>query len=225
MIGSQLVFNNQSSSSTMKADPSNSHTVSVRPKAFVSMVLHATKHKTTSVHGVLLGSITGGNITVDDAVPISHGAPTKPEVEIALGLLPDTSNIVGWYTAPELLEDTRAGPVALRMVASLDHAGDKKEPTLIVLDNAALALSLKGQGKPDAAVQAYGKDFGGQWLDPLKVSLEISSNATLAAQEGFKQGVEINDWVDHLEGPASTPWYPNKDLNLLVDKFCKSSAV
>jgi hypothetical protein len=182
--------------------------VVVQPQAFVEMTLHAVRHKHEAVHGLLLGSCEKNVITITDAVAVSHGAPTRPLVETAIGLAQakTEATIVGWYTAPPLLNDTKPGPVALRMAANLET--DKVDPTLIVIQNAALAASLKGEGKPDDVLQALGKDFGKQWLDPLEISLENPSNALKSVKDAVEKGVQLNDFVDHLDGDVISPWYP-----------------
>jgi hypothetical protein len=207
--------------STMTAGGSKNSVV-LRPKAVATMLLHAAKHTNTSVHGILLGSIEKNVVTVQDAVPISHGAPTQPLVEMATGLLNADSSIVGWYTAPELLQDKRAGPVALRMVAALGGAvadENKPEPALIVLQNSVLAACLQGKEQADTAFEAFGKDFGQQWLEPLKMTVENTPGASKATQEGFKSGTVVNDLMDHLDGPSSNTWFPNKEVTALVDAF------
>jgi hypothetical protein len=204
----------------MTASGSSKNAVVVQPKAVATMILHASTHKNTSVHGILIGSIQKNVVTVQDAVPVSHGAPSQPLVEMATGLLNADSSIVGWYTAPELLNDKRPGPVALRMVAALGADEKKPEPALIVLQNSALAACLQGKEEATAAFEAFGKDFGQQWLEPLKLTVDNSTGASKATQEGFKAGTVVNDLMDHLDGPAATtPWYPNKELTTLVGKF------
>jgi hypothetical protein len=48
----------------------------------------------------------------------------------------------GMVHGPELLSDTRPGPVALRMVAALGADEKQPEPALIVLQNPVLAACL-----------------------------------------------------------------------------------
>lgn len=178
--------------------------VVVKPQAFVDLTLHAVRHKHDSVHGVLLGSSAENLVTVTSAVAVSHGAPTRPLVETALGLLP-TEDIIGWYTAPSLLEDTKPGPVALRMAANLAADG-RGEPTLIVIQNAALTTAFKGEGKADDVLKAFGKDLGQQWIEPLGLSVESASDALKQAKDSVAKGEELNDFVDHLEGDGFLPW-------------------
>lgn len=194
--------------------------VVVRPKAFVAMMLHGTTHKNEVVHGILLGTSKGGILTITDAAAVSHGAPTLPLVETALGLVQAKSEdtIVGWYTAPLLLKDSRPGPVALRMVASLET--DTNAPALLVLDNSALAACLNDTTVPESTIKAYGKDsLGKQWVDPLVLTLEDSQSGFRALKEAVAQNVGAEDLEDHLSGPASSPWYPNPSLANVLAKL------
>ena len=180
--------------------------VVIKPEAFTAILLHAVHHKHDSVHGVLVGSSTKDTITVHKAVAVSHGAPTRPVVETALGLIQAKSDdtIVGWYTAPALLEDSKPGPVALRMAANLET--DQVEPTLLVVQNAGLAACLKGEGKAEDAIEALGKDFGKQWLAPLDLTLESPTEALKSVKDSIAKGVKINDLLDHLDGQEFLPW-------------------
>jgi|UPI000581A15F hypothetical protein len=202
------MVDSRSSNSSLK-------TVNVAPKAFCAMALHAATYKNSSVHGILLGSSTKGVIVVEDAVPVSHGAPTKPLVEISLGLVQAKSDhtIVGWYTAPELFSDSRPGPVALRMTANL--ATGTIEPTLIVLQNGPLSKCLGGEGKADGVLQAFGKDFGQQYLESVETAVQDGPKASRAVQEAFKDSTKLEDLEDHLKGPQHASWYPSSALSNL----------
>jgi hypothetical protein len=106
------------------------------------------------------------------------------------------------------------------MVAALGADEKKPEPALIVLQNSVLAACVQGKEQPTAAFEAFGKDFGQQWLEPLKLTVDNATGASKATQEGFKAGTVVNDLMDHLDGPSSsTSWYPNKELTTLVGKF------
>ena len=210
-----------------KDEKDNKNSVEVSPRAFVVMAMHATRHRNDSVHGVLLGSYENNLTKVRDAVAVSHGAPTRPLVETAIGLIEsslkpdDKTKIIGWYTAPMLLEDNRPGPVALRMTAGL--ASDSMEPALLVIQNIALAECLRGEGKVDTVLQSFGRDFGQQWLEPIKTTVNDTSKACQAAKKAYKsESVALNDLVDHFEDPDLSPWYPNKNLTKQLDKLIQN---
>lgn len=186
----------------------SSNKVSVESLALVSMMQHSVSHKYEAIHGLLLGAVAGDTIIVKNSVAVCHGAPTRPLVETAIGLVQAKTEdkIVGWYTAPALLKDSKPGPVALRMAANLET--NELEPVLIVLQNAALAGCLKGEGKIDDILRAFGKDdLGNQWLRPLQCTVKDSSSAIEQVKKERENKTKICDLVDHLEGDASTPWF------------------
>lgn len=191
------------------------HNVVVSPLALTTIMLHAAKHGTTCVHGILVGSFSANTVRVTSAVPVCHEAPTKPLIDTSLNLVDGV--VVGWYTAPERLQDEKPGAPALRIAASL--AGNTQgEPVLIVVQNEALADSLKGGTRTDV-IKAYGKDFGQQWMEPLDVSVESKAKALEAARQAHGDNVVLNDLVDHWEGDsAATVWYPSADVAKCVEK-------
>mmetsp|Transcript_747 Transcript_747/g.1086 ORF Transcript_747/g.1086 Transcript_747/m.1086 type:complete len:208 (-) Transcript_747:75-698(-) len=207
----------------MTANEGKTSSVVISPEAFVGMLLHSATHGTTVVHGVLLGSISKDCVvTVDEAIPICHEEPTKPLIDTALSLVQaaSESKVVGWYTSPERLQDQQPGPAALRIVSSLAAANSSgDEPTLIVLHNESMSQLLRGFDPATPVLKALGKDFGQQWLNPLKVSITEQGGATSAAQDAYKQKIPIADLVDHFEG-SSTQWPRNMPLNKCVEKHC-----
>ena len=162
--------------------------ITLTPQASLAIALHCIRHSTEAVHGVLLGYISTGNseLTITDAVPVTHGAPTLPIVEVALGLLPHCMKhntkandktavqMVGWYTAPMLMNDTKPDPLALRMIANLAQGASASsslvmvDPILMVVQNELLATFVKGiesQSSTESFLKAYTKDNTNQWLN------------------------------------------------------------
>mmetsp|Transcript_15950 Transcript_15950/g.19155 ORF Transcript_15950/g.19155 Transcript_15950/m.19155 type:complete len:209 (-) Transcript_15950:900-1526(-) len=208
----------------MTANEGKKSSVVISPEAFVTMLMHAGTHGTTVVHGVLLGSIssTDNVIKVDEAVPICHEEPTKPLIDTALSLVKAASEsaVVGWYTSPERLQDQQPGPAALRITSSLAAASsNSSEPALIVLQNESMSQLLRGYDPANLVLKALGKDFGQQWLDPVKVTVTKQGGATSAAREAYKQKIPVADLVDHFEG-SSVDWLRNMPLNKCVEKHC-----
>ena len=202
---------------TMSTDETKQNVV-VSPLALTSMLLHSAKHGTTSVHGILIGTFSPDAVKVTSAIPVCHEAPTKPLIDTALSLV--EGGVVGWYTAPERLEDERPGAPALRIVASLAASNTLGEPVLIVLQNQAVVDCLTGKdATSDASViKAFGKDFGQQWMEPLNVSLQSETKALEAARQAHAEKVVLNDLVDHWEGDsASTEWYPSAAVAKCVE--------
>mmetsp|Transcript_38648 Transcript_38648/g.54401 ORF Transcript_38648/g.54401 Transcript_38648/m.54401 type:complete len:204 (+) Transcript_38648:17-628(+) len=197
----------------------------VSAEAFCSMALHAAQNPTTVVHGLLIGKFEQATtVQVSKAVPVCHETPTQPLIETAIALadasMDSDEAIVGWYTAPENVSaECTPGPVALRIAASLETADG--EPVLMLIDNVALALCLKGEPSKDMNVlQALGKDFGKQWLELQDLVILNETSALDAAQSAFQQdSIKTVDLVDHFENATST-WFTNEDLTNHVAKCC-----
>lgn len=194
--------------------------VIVSPEAFCAISLHATRHKYSTVHGVLIGSCVDSILFIEEAVPLCHASPTMPLVDAALGLLADR-NIVGWYTAPMLLEDTTPSPVAVKMASNLEASCRSKiGPVLVVVQN--LKFAQCSQGTDVAAVgeslKAFGKHGGKPLTSLLASNIKDANRALKALKEALAQNYQLNDFEDHLQGPPSSP-FPDMDLTKLVDKI------
>jgi hypothetical protein len=192
------------------------HTVVVSPLALTTMMLHSARHGTTCVHGILVGSFSADTVRVTSAIPVCHESPTKPLVDIALDLV--DGGVVGWYTAPERLQDEKPGAPALRIAESL-AANIQGEPILVVMQNQVVAECLDGDMTKAGVIKAYGKDFGQQWMEPLQVTLESEGKALEGARQAHKDKVVLNDLVDHWEGDtAAAEWYPSAAVAKCVEK-------
>ena len=187
--------------------------VLISSEAFAAISLHASSHTTTAVHGVLVGSYSGDTVQVDHAFPICHETPTLPLLDTALALVSseisdqEAKDIVGWFTSPELLADQTAGPVALRIVANLATDESTKDPILLVLNSEKMGEFL-ADDKLSASdcIQAYGKDFGQQWMKNLETSVEKEVETTEVTKKLIDQGFQINDLTNHLEDITSQDW-------------------
>lgn len=58
----------------------------IQQNAYIKLVLHAFKHKTSAVNGILLGRLSGdGMVDIVDSVPLFHSQiGVLPPLEIAL---------------------------------------------------------------------------------------------------------------------------------------------
>jgi Uncharacterised protein family (UPF0172) len=191
--------------------------VLVTPAAAVAMAAHGIRHAQAAVQGLLMGHYDAATqrTTVTSAVPVSHGPPpTTPMVELALGLVQQSEKattavqVVGWYTAPMLLDDTQPGPVALRMAAQLSSSS--VESILLVVHNLSLAALVVSQSAAvgtkaaaESLLRAFGRDFGNQWMAPIAdlVVEQPESVAKAIAQLGLTQNfaASVVDLMDHLE--------------------------
>lgn len=209
--------------------PTEIKNVVIEAKAFCCMILHAIQHSNDTVHGLVMGYWEKDKIIIRDAVPVCHGTPTLPIVETAIGLIEaiqstnenetkkeeekNTMRIVGWYTAPMHMEDTAPGPVAMRMATNLET--ENSPSTLIVLQNKALSTYFSGEGSAEDGMQAYGKDFGKQYQDPIATTINDGSGACLALVKAKEDGIICKDLMDNMED-TTTVWYPNPKLDTLV---------
>ena len=196
--------------------------VTITPQVFALMAAHAASHPMSAVHGILVGRRSGDEVTVSDAFPVCHGNPTKTLVETAFALVQSIlegndgkNTIIGWFTAPELIHETKPGPVALRIVANLAAAMGEIEPVLLVMNNDStvklLALGDEGEGvTASSTIQAFGKDFGMQWMESIdNLSVKDEAKATKALIAMLNEGSEIRivrDLVDHWDQGASSEW-------------------
>jgi len=211
----------------MAPEANSVKTVAVLPQATVAIAGHCQAHANDSVYGILLGSsLKQGAMVVTDAIAVSHGAPPSlPIAEAALGLADQHTKagsiaIVGWYTAPMLLEDTRPGPVALRLAAQL--ASSSVEPVLLVVQNKALSACVLDGASAKEMVQALGRDFGDQWLEKIATTVEKPEAVGKAIQQTREMEKEFGtDLLDHLKD-VSKVWYPNKERSEFVKKIEQS---
>jgi hypothetical protein len=189
--------------------------VAIAPEVFLLMAGHSTSHPMCAVHGVLIGTRPSKNkVDIVDAYPICHETPTKNLVEISLSLVlslldgDKSKSVVGWYTAPELLNDKKAGPVALRIAASLSSNGAVLgEPVLVVVNNESIVeLSSEKKITASKAIQAFGKDFGLQWMEQLETIVLRDSNAITGLESMLKSNVTVKDLIDHWGAGASSEW-------------------
>ncbi|TPX61409.1 hypothetical protein CcCBS67573_g08925 [Chytriomyces confervae] len=118
------------------------------PTAHAKLVLHAAKHPSQSVFGLLLGT---GNEAID-VVPVTHNFLALSSVfEAAIeqtNLYAATQSsqlrIIGAYVANANLEDTELSPLAAHL--ALAAAGGVDAPVVLVIDNAKILDGEKSLG-------------------------------------------------------------------------------
>lgn len=207
----------------MTEDTEKKVTATVAPGAFVTIALHAAQYGTSAVHGILLGSYgKDSSVQISKVCPVCHEPPSKTLVETALSLASALSEdeIVGWYVAPEKVNDDRPGPAALRIVAGLAAATEEpNEPVLLVVNNESLAQCLKGDTEKTQGdvLVALGKDFGQQWLEPLNTTVTDETIALEGARKGYMNDTtKVIDLVEHWESNAKQWLIPDADLAKLL---------
>ncbi|KAA8514898.1 hypothetical protein F0562_018077 [Nyssa sinensis] len=123
--------------------------------AYIKFVLHALKHKTSAVNGVLLGRLSGADtnpvVEITDSVPLFHSQiGLLPPLEIALIQIEEYYgaqglNIVGYYHANERFDDFELGNVA-------KNVGDHiyryfPQAAVLLLDNKKLGALPNGKDR------------------------------------------------------------------------------
>lgn len=192
----------------------------IRQTAYIKLVLHALKHKASSVNGVLLGRLINGDsvVQIDDAVPLSHSQiGLLPTLEIALIQIEEHFSsqglsVVGYYHANERYDDVELSNVAKKIG---DHIFRYfPQAVLLLLDNKKLEAAVKNKDR-NPVVQMYTRDASRSWRqagsDGSQLILkEPSANLVLSDYVSTEKWQQIVDFDDHLDD-ISQDWL-NLDL-------------
>eukprot|EP00980_Cylindrotheca_fusiformis_P013511 scaffold3450_cov114-Cylindrotheca_fusiformis.AAC.16 len=186
--------------------------ITISPQAFLTISLHSAFYSNAVGHGVLVGTKSDSEVMVEHAFPICHEVPTKPLLDTAMALVKseitgegDTA-IIGWFTSPEILSDTKADAVSMRICANIST--DSADPVLLVLQSeklGELASSSKGTTSSEC-FKAFGRDFGKQWLEPLPLIVLQETITTEVTREAIRKGVVMYDLTDHWLHGSSSLW-------------------
>ncbi|KAF8262910.1 UPF0172-domain-containing protein [Lactarius quietus] len=113
--------------------------------AYTKIILHALKHPHQTVNGVLLGGLSqsvGRTVEIVDAVPLQHHwTNLSPMMEVGLGMVTNYARtrqlqIVGYYQAPERLDDTTLSPVGERVACKIKESFET--PVALVINGSKL---------------------------------------------------------------------------------------
>lgn len=77
----------------------------IHQNAYIKLILHALKHKTSSVNGVLLGRISGNgdNVEIVESVPLFHSQiGLLPPLEISLIMVSSPPFELKWILVAQL---------------------------------------------------------------------------------------------------------------------------
>lgn len=192
--------------------------------AYIKLVLHALKHQSFSVNGLLLGRLLEGGggtaltVQISDAVPLSHSQiGILPYLELALiqveehfaseGLV-----VVGYYHANERHDDTELSVVAKKIG---DHIFRYfPQAALLLVDNNKLESLPKGKGR-DPVVQLFIRDSSRSWRSvgsegsAQLTTKEPSANIVLLDYISTKKWNELVDFDDHLDDISKDWLNPN----------------
>lgn len=179
----------------------------IQQNAYIKLVLHAIKHKTSAVNGILLGRLSGdGIVDIVDSVPLFHSQiGVLPPLEIALIMIEEYYtdkglSIVGYFHANERFDDLELSSVAKNIG---DHIS-KYLPVaaLLLLDNKKFEALSKGKDW-SPVMQLYTKDGSRNWKlaegnNILSVK-EPAANAVLLDYISSNKSKDIVDFDDHLD--------------------------
>lgn len=186
----------------------------VAQAAYVKLALHALKHPTAAVNGLLVGrlldSASPAVVSVVDAVPLSHQPhhlPLLPTLELALTLVedhfaPQGFAVVGYYHANARRDDTDLPAVAKRVGDHIFRYFPRA--AVLLLDNQKLEKVIKGDSR-DPVVQLYSRDSSKSWRQAgsdgssMLTLKEPSTNVVLADHVTTKKWQQIIDFDDHLD--------------------------
>ncbi|TNY21059.1 hypothetical protein DMC30DRAFT_416358 [Rhodotorula diobovata] len=192
---------------------------SVSPLAYLKLVLHAAAYPSSTVVGVLLGTVVDrstGAVTVTDAVPLlHHWSDLSPAMEAGLALAETFARqqgaaLVGLYVANERLGDMRV-PHGVQRAADAVRS-QCAEAIVLVVDNEKLASgepaivphlpSSSSSSKPPTTWQS-------STLSSAKLTLSDPSIPTkaLAAVRAGQPGL-VGDFDAHLED-VTVDWLRN----------------
>ncbi|KAL4445001.1 hypothetical protein ABPG77_004051 [Micractinium sp. CCAP 211/92] len=186
--------------------------------ALYTVLLHAAKHPTSAVSGLLLGAVSGEGVEVAQALPVCHGFITlTPLLEAAMVQAEQYAKeqqsahpglrLVGYYQCNERLADGELGAgrrVADRLEAACPDA------VALVLDGAALEAALKasqasGAESGQSVFHLYSKDGARGWVKAASSkggaircpSGDVAAQLAQYTGQGLHQ--QVADFEEHLE--------------------------
>ena len=167
-------------------------------EAYAVLFLHACKHPTKAVNGLLLGTATDAGVSVTRALPLFHSSfALGPMLEVALTLadehckLHGGMQVVGYYQANELCDVMELGvfgkKIADKIRAHCAHAA------ILLLDGAKMHPTAA-----DLRLVQVGAD-GKRGIGPPTLA---NADAAVAALDGYvKRGLQqqLVDFDAHLD--------------------------
>ncbi|KAK8964971.1 hypothetical protein KSP40_PGU021140 [Platanthera guangdongensis] len=193
--------------------------------AYIKLVLHALKHRSLSVNGLLLGRLIendGGAaapaVQISDAVPLSHSQiGILPYLELALiqveeHFASEGLGVVGYYHANERHDDAELSNAARKIG---DHIFRYfPQAALLLLDSKKLQDLPTGKGR-DPVVRLFTRDSSRSWRSAGSqgsaelTTKEPSANAVLLDYISTEKWTEIVDFDDHLDDISKDWLNPN----------------
>jgi len=116
----------------------------------------------------------------------------------------NASEIVGWYSVPELVRDEKPGAAILRAVTSLDNLSE--QPILAILSRTEIDNIIESGCEKCGGVKVFGKDFGMQWNELLHSTVSLEATPTTDWLQVMVNDEHVCDLVDHWLLPLGTEW-------------------
>ncbi|XP_020597207.1 ER membrane protein complex subunit 8/9 homolog [Phalaenopsis equestris] len=190
--------------------------------AYIKLVLHALKHASSSVNGLLVGRLVEGGgsptVQISDSVPLFHSQiGILPYLELALiqveeHFASDGLGVVGYYHANERQDDTELSGAAKKIG---DHIFRYfPQAALLLLDSKKLEGLPKGKGR-DPVLQLFTRDSSKSWRSAgsggssLLTTKETSANIVLLDYISTEKWNEVVDFDDHLDDISKDWLNPN----------------
>ncbi|KAG8963695.1 hypothetical protein FRC03_002667 [Tulasnella sp. 419] len=191
-------------------------TFTVQYKAYLKLLLHASKHPHASVNGVLLGRqdpSSGQNWIVCDAIPLLHRwTNLSPMMEVGLDLASihaknENLKIVGIYIAQENIQDQSIGPVGHHILGKLAESF----PSAF-----AFLVDVTRISKGEPSIQISMLQSSGDSKPPTEGVFKFEdpsiSDRALAAVQSGKKVAQLADFDDHFED-AKVDWLRNEGID------------
>ncbi|GAB2230391.1 hypothetical protein Droror1_Dr00014654 [Drosera rotundifolia] len=188
----------------------------ISQNAYIKLVLHALKHKTSAVNALLVGRLVPGAhgedglVDVVDSVPLFHSVlqiGLLPCLEIALLQIEEHYgdqglSIVGYFNANERFDDDELSNVAKNIG---DHIYRYfPQAAILLLDNKKLEALPKAKDR-SPVMQLYTREASRNWKlagsdgSSRLLAKEPTANVLLLDFISSKKWSEIVDFDDHLD--------------------------
>ncbi|KAL0306230.1 UNVERIFIED_CONTAM: ER membrane protein complex subunit/9 [Sesamum radiatum] len=178
----------------------------INQNAYIKLVLHALKHRTSAVNAVLLGRSAGAGSAVEivESVPLFHSQiGLLPPLEIALIMIEEYYgdkglSIVGYFHANERCDDFELASVAKNIG---DHITRYfPQAALLLLDNKKLESLPKGKDRSPLYIKDA-SSIEASWIrrkQPACYQGAFSKYSALGLHSS-KKWQDVIDFDDHLD--------------------------
>ncbi|ESR65881.1 hypothetical protein CICLE_v10009430mg [Citrus x clementina] len=179
--------------------------------AYIKLVLHARKHKTAAVNGVLLGRVSPQNdavVEIADSVPLFHShLGLLPNLEISLIMIEEHYSaqglgIVGYFHANERFDDLELDSIAKNIGNHICRYFP--QCAVLLLDNKKLEALPKGKDR-SPVMQLYIRDASKNWKlvgsdgGCQLLTKEPAANVVLMDYISSEKWQDVVDFDDHLD--------------------------